>query len=160
MAEQSAAIEIAQPPQALLKVFNPVLRRVLRTPLGGRLTEFMVVSYTGRKSGRRYSVPVSAHHLDGDLYVVLEAQWKYNFRDGADADVLYGGKSTAMHGQLITERPVVVDIAHRLTQSHGAKRAQRSMGMKFRDARVPTVAEWEEAVPRLKIAAIKLTPKA
>ncbi len=160
MAEQSAAIEIAHPPQALRKVFNPVLRRVLRTPLGGRLTEFMVVSYTGRKSGRRYSVPVSAHHLDGDLYVVLEAQWKYNFRDGADAEVYHLGKKTAMRGQLITERPVVVDIAHRLTQSYGAKRAQRSMGMKFRDDRVPTVAEWEQAVPRLKIAAIKLTPKA
>ncbi len=32
--------------------------------------------------------------------------------------------------------------------------------MKFRDDRVPTVAEWEEAVPRLKIAAIRLVPKA
>ncbi len=160
MAEQSAAIEIAHPPQALLKVFNPVLRQVLRTPLGGRLTEFMVVDFGGRKTGRRFSIPVSAHHLDGDLYVVLEAQWKYNFRDGADAEVYHLGKKAAMHGRLITERPVVVDIANRLTQSYGAKRAQRSMGMKFRDDRVPTVAEWEQAVPRLKIAAIKLTPKA
>lgn len=160
MAEQSAAVEIAHPPEVLLRTLNPVLRRVLRTPLGGRIAEFMLVSFTGRKTGRRFSVPVSAHHVDGDLYVVLEAQWKYNFRDGADAEVYHLGKKEAMHGQLITERPVVVDIAHRLTQSYGAKRAQRTMGMKFRDNRVPTVAEWEEAVPRLKIAAIKLTPKA
>ncbi len=65
-----------------------------------------------------------------------------------------------MHGRLITDPPTVVDIVHRLSQSYGAKRAQRTMGgMKFRDGRVPTVAEWEDAVPRLKIAAIKLTPR-
>jgi len=160
MAEQSAAIEIAHPPEVLLRVFNPVLRRVLRTPLGGRLTEFMLISFTGRKTGRRFSVPVSAHHLDGDLYVVLEAQWKYNFRDGADAEVDHRGKKATMHGQLITEPPVVVDIAHRLADSYGAKRAQRSMGLKFRDDRVPTASEWDQAVDRLGVAAIKLTPMA
>lgn len=160
MAEQSAAIDVAHPPEILLRVVNPVLRRALRTPLGGRIAEFMLVDFTGRKSGRRFSVPVSAHHLDGVLYVVLEAQWKYNFRDGADAQVHHLGTKTAMHGRLITDRPAVVDIVHRLCESYGPKKAQRTMGMKFRDNRVPTVAEWEEAVPRLKIAAIELTPKA
>ena len=160
MADQTAAIDVAHPPEVLLRAINPVLRRVLRTPLGRRIGEFMLVDFTGRKSGRAFSIPVSAHHLDGDLYVVLEAQWKHNFRDGADAEVYHLGKKAAMRGQLITDPPTVVDIVHRLSQSYGAKRAQRTMGMKFRDGRVPTVAEWEEAVPRLKIAAIKLTPKA
>jgi hypothetical protein len=160
MAEQSAAIDIAHPPELLLKAFNPVLKQLLRTPLGGRMSEFMLVSFTGRKSGRQFSIPVSAHELDGALYVVLEAQWKYNFRDGADAEVWHRGKKSAMHGQLITDRPTVVDIVHRVAQGYGAKRAQRSMGMKFRDNQIPTLAEWEEAAGRLKIAAIKLTPKA
>ena len=160
MAEQSAAIDVAHPPEILLRVFNPVLRRALRTPLGGRIAEFMLVEFTRRKTGRRFSVPVSAHHLDGDLYVVLEAQWKYNFRDGADAQVYHRGRKTALHGTLITEHAAVVDIVHRLSGAYGPKKAQRTMGMKFRDDRVPTVAEWEEAVPRLKIAAIRLVPKA
>ncbi|MDZ4236016.1 MAG: hypothetical protein U1C73_20160 [Dietzia sp.] len=160
MADQSAAIDAAHPPEVLLRVLNPILRRALRTPLGGPLSEFMLVDFTGRKSGRRFSVPVSAHHLDGDLYAVLEAQWKYNFRDGADAEVYHRGKKSVMRGELITDAPVVVDIVHRLAQSYGAKKAQRSMGMTFRDDQVPSLAEWEEAVPRLKIAAIKLTRKA
>ena len=159
MAEQSAAIDMSHPPQALLRAINPVLRRVLRTRLGGRITELMLVSFTGRKTGRQFTVPVSAHPLDGDLYVVLEAPWKYNFRDGADADVHHGGKRTAMHGQLITDRSAVADIAGRLTQSYGAKRAQRTMGLKFRDNEVPNAAQWEAAVDRLGISAIKLTPK-
>ena len=54
---------------------------------------------------------------------------------------------------------MVADIGHRVSESYGAKRAQRSMGLKFRYGRVPTVAEFAEAVDRLGLAAIKLTPK-
>ena len=111
------AIEISHPPQALLRAVNPLLGRLLKTPLGGRLTEFMLVSFTGRRTGRQFSVPVSAHQLDGDLYVVLEAQWKFNFRDGAAAEVHHRGTKKSMHGQLITDRSAVVDIAHRLAQT-------------------------------------------
>ncbi len=32
------------------------------------------------------------------LHVVLETQWKYNFRDGADAQVSHRGKTRTMHG--------------------------------------------------------------
>ncbi|MCG7578761.1 hypothetical protein [Mycolicibacterium sp. OfavD-34-C] len=158
MTEQPAAIDAAHPPEALLKVANPVLRRVLRTPLGRPLGEFMLVEFTGRKTGRRYSVPVSAHQLDGDLYAVLEANWKYNFRGGGDAVVHHRGNRTAMRGELITEPAAVVDIVDRLAKSYGTKRAQRYMGLTFRDDRVPSAADWQDAVGRLGIAAVKLTP--
>ena len=42
----------------------------------------MVVSFTGRKTGRRYSIPVSAHQIDNALYAMTAASWKHNFRDG------------------------------------------------------------------------------
>ena len=158
MTEQSVAIDTAHPPEAVLKTVNVVLRQVLRTPLGRPLRDFMLVEFTGRKTGRKFSVPVSAHHLDGGLYVVLEAKWKYNFRGGADATVHHLGKTTAMRGELITDPATVVGIVDRLAMSYGAKRAQRSMGMTFRDDRVPAVADWQDAVGRLGIAAIKLTP--
>jgi hypothetical protein len=158
--EGMAAIEVSHPPDVMLKTVNVVLRRILRTPLGRPLSEFMVLDFTGRKSGRPFSIPVSAHHLDGDLYAVLEAQWKYNFRDGADAQVSHGGRTATMHGLLVTDRAAVADVAHRLTSGYGAKKAQRTMGMTFPGGRVPTWEEWLEAVDRLKIAAIKLTPKA
>lgn len=157
MADQSAAIDISHPPQALLRALNPLLGRALRTPLGGRMTEFMLVGFSGRKTGRRFTIPVSAHQLDGDLYVVLTAQWKYNFRDGAAADVYFRGKKTTMNGHLVTDRSTVADITYRLAQSYGARRAQRMMGMKFRDQQLPTVTQWEQAVDRLGISAIRLT---
>jgi hypothetical protein len=151
------SIDAAHPPQALLNVINPTLRFALRTPLGSALKQFMVVNFTGRKTGRRFSVPVSAHHLDGDLYVILEAKWKHNFRDGAPAEVTHGGRTTTMHGQLINDPEAVADIVHRVASSYGAKKAQQVMGMKFRDNTIPSKDEFVAAAKQ-GINAIRLTP--
>ena len=63
-----------------------------------------------------------------------------------------------MRGELITEPAAVVDIVDRLAKSYGAKRAQRYMGLTFRDDHTPSVSDWQNAVGRLGLAAIKLTP--
>ena len=152
------AIEIAHPPQALLNVLNPTLRFALRSPLGAAIKDFMVVSFTGRKSGRAFSIPVSAHHLDGNLYVLLNAGWKHNFTDGLPAEVRYAGKTTKMNGQLIKDPATVADIGHRVATAYGAKKAQSSMGLKFTNGTVPSVDEFTEAAKTLGVTAIKLTP--
>jgi hypothetical protein len=154
----SEAIEVSVPPKALLKEFNPVLHVALRTPLGAALKEFMVMSFTGRKSGKRFSVPVSAHHLDGDLYALIHAIWKHNFTAGHPTDVLYLGRTTTMHGQLIKDPATVADISHCVATDEGAKRAQRTMGLKFRDGTVPSVEDFVAAAKREGLVAIKLTP--
>ena len=103
-------------------------------------------------------MPVSAHQLDGDLYAVLEARWKYNFRGGGDAVIHHRGIKAAMRGELITDPAAVVDIVDRLTKSYGANRSQRYMGLTFRDDEIPSLADWQDAVGRMGLAAIKLTP--
>jgi hypothetical protein len=158
MSEQTSAVEIAHPPEAVLRAINPLLGLALRSPLGAGLKDFMVVSFNGRKTGRPFSVPVSAHLVDGDLYVLLTAGWKYNFRDGAPAEVRYAGKTTSMKGQLITEPAAVAELSYRAAASYGAKKAQRSMGLKFRGDAIPSVEEFTEAASRLGLAAIRLTP--
>lgn len=151
-------VETAHPPQALLRAVNPALRLVLRTPVGAVLKDFMVVNFTGRKTGKQFSIPVSAHQVDGQLYALLNAGWKHNFRDGAPATVTHAGKTSAMQGQLISDPAVVAELAHRVATAYGAKKAQRSMGLRFRDDAVPSVAEFTAAVNRLGLAAIQLTP--
>jgi hypothetical protein len=158
MTEQSPAVTAAHPPAGLLKAVNPVLGFLLRTPLTGSLRDqMMVVNVTGRKSGRRYSIPVSAHQIDGTLYALTSAPWKNNFRDGAPCQVLHNGKKTAMKGDLITDRATVAGLSERCATAYGAKRAQRMMGLKFRDNRIPSVDEFAEAADREKFAAIKFT---
>jgi hypothetical protein len=159
MAEESYAIDAGHPPSALLKLVNPVLGFLLRTPLAGPARkQLMVLSFTGRKTGRPFTLPVSAHVIDNDLYALTGAVWKQNFRDGAPAQVVYDGKSTAMRGELITDRAVVADLFKRCADSYGVRRAQTMIGLKFRDRRIPTLEEFGEAVDRMKLGAVRLTP--
>src|SRR6201998_327692 len=159
MTEQSYAIDVGSPPSAVVKVVNPVLGFLLRTPLAGPARkQLMVLSFTGRKTGRPYTIPVSAHLIDHDLYALTGAPWKQNFRNGAPAQVVYDGKTAAMRGELIRDRAVVSDLFHRCAESYGVKRAQRMIGLKFRDQRIPTRDEFAEAVDRLHLAAVRLTP--
>ncbi len=136
-----------------------MLSLLLRTPLAGPARkQLMVLSFRGRRTGRAYSIPLSAHLIDNDLYALTGAGWKQNFRDGADAQVVYDGKTTAMRGELIRDRAVVSDLFVRCAESYGVQRAQRMMGLKFRDRRIPTREEFAEAVDRLHLAAVRLTP--
>ncbi|OBI51139.1 hypothetical protein [Mycobacterium sp. E787] len=159
MAEQSHAIEVGHPPSALLRLVNPILGFLLRTPLAGPARrQLMVLSFTGRKTGRQYTIPLSAHVIDHDLYALTGAPWKQNFRNGAPAQVVYDGKTTAMRGELIRDREIVSDLYHRCAESYGLQRAQRMIGLKFRDPHIPTREQFAEAVDRMHLAAVHLTP--
>jgi hypothetical protein len=159
MTDQPHAVTVSHPPAAVLRFVNPILKSLLPTPLMGPARDrLMVLSYTGRKSGRRYSIPVSAYRIGNDLYAITSAPWKRNFRGGATADVLLNGKSTTMRGELIDDPSVVADLCRRCVESYGVKGAQRMMGLKFRDQRIPTLEEFTEAAKREGLAAVRLTP--
>lgn len=159
MTEQSPAITVAHPPKGMMRVVNPALRLMLRTPFAGAARkQFMVLTVRGRKTGQQYAIPLSAHFIDNILYAMTDAGWKHNFRDGATAEVLHDGKTTTMRGEMIADRATVADLFHRCAVSYGVKRAQRMMGLTFRDQRIPTLEEFTDAVDREHLVAIKLTP--
>jgi hypothetical protein len=138
---------------------NPMLSALLRTPLAGSARkQLMVLNFAGRKSGRQFTIPVSAHVIDGDLYALAGAVWKQNFRDGAPVQVLYDGKTTGMRGELIRDRAQLPDLYLKCAQAYGVKRAQRMMGLKFREQRMPTRDEFAEAIERMQLGAIRFTP--
>lgn len=161
MTDQSYAVDAGHPPSAVLQAVNPILSFLLGTPLAGQLgKQFMVLNFTGRKSGKQFKIPVSAHLIDNNLYALAGGAWKYNFKGGASARVVYDGKTTAMRGELLEDRAATHDLFVRCAQSYGVKRAQRQIGVKFRDNRMPTPQEFAEAIDRLKLVAIKFTPDA
>jgi hypothetical protein len=161
MPEQSNPITTSNPPKAFLRVVNPILSLLLRTPLAGAArSQFMVIDFAGRKSGRKYSLVLTAHTIDGILYALTGASWKYNFRDGATAKVLHNGKTKTMRGELIENQILVTDLYYRCVEFYGVKRAEQVMGVGFRDHRMPTRNEFAAAVHELRLMAIRFTPKA
>jgi hypothetical protein len=63
-----------------------------------------------------------------------------------------------MSGELILDRAIVSDLYKRCADSYGPRRAQTMIGLKFRDPRIPTLDEFGEAVDRMHLGAVRLTP--
>lgn len=159
MTNQNAAVYPAHPPEPIMRLMNSLLPRLLRTPLaGGARKQFMVLGFNGRKSGRRFTITVSAHLIDEVLYALAGSVWTVNFRGGGPADILYDGKTKPMTGELIEDPAAVAELFHRCATGYGVNRAQRMMGVKFRDPRVPTLEEFREAVVENNFVAIRFTP--
>lgn len=85
---------------------NPLVVRLLRSPLhrviGGGL---LLITVTGRRSGRRYTIPVG-YQRDGDVLHVLVSkarrkQWWRNFRAPAALEVELRGERFAAVGRVV-----------------------------------------------------------
>jgi hypothetical protein len=154
------AVEPAHPPAAMMRVGNPVVRGLLRSPVGGPMRrQFMVLRFFGRKTGRRYDIPVVAHRLDGELYALTDAPWRNNFRGGTDAEVTLDGHVTRMRGQLLDDPEAVAPLYARAIDHFGVKRAQRMLGLKIQTPATPATEALAEAARRYHLSAIRLTVK-
>ena len=79
---------------AMQGLANHFVRGLLRTPLislgiGRRLVTIYAV---GRKSGKRYAVPVAYTRQDGSLLVGTPFRWARNLRTGDPVQVRYLGR--------------------------------------------------------------------
>lgn len=149
-----------QPPAPLVKAFNVVLRALLPSPLGRGIGEFMLLAFPGRRTGRRYRVPVTAHRDDAGLYALTPATWRWNFSGGADVVVTFAGRTTPMRGDLVDDEAAVVrTYLDRMTEL-GLRGAARQIGLRFPAGRLPTADEVAEFVRREHFGVIRLSVSA
>jgi hypothetical protein len=85
-------------------------------------------------------------------------EWKVNFRGGTTARVVRDGKTSVTRGDVIEDPDMIAELRHRMATGHGARKAQRNIGLKFRDAGVPSLKEFRQAVDENKLVAIRFTP--
>jgi len=77
---------------------NDFMSWVLRSPLHGMLSDgMMLLTVTGRKTGKKYTLPVGYYREDGYLWVITsrDRTWWKNLRGGADVDLLLKRKPVA-----------------------------------------------------------------
>ena len=74
---------------------NGFISWVLRSPLHGMLSNgMMLITVTGRKTGRKYTTPVGYFRENGNLWVLTsrDRTWWKNLQGGADVELLLNGK--------------------------------------------------------------------
>src|ERR1700747_1395344 len=126
----TSIVKRSVPPPTLVKMGNPLVRMLLGSPLHGVLGDsFLVLHLAGRKTGRRYNIPVGYVDLEGRLAVVTVARWRVNLRGGADVEVTRHGCLRPMHA-LLDEDPASVAVSYQgMIDRIGLAEAQRERGI-------------------------------
>jgi hypothetical protein len=91
--------------------YNPIMIWLLRSPLHGLISKsFMLITYTGRKSGRAYIIPVNYVQNGSELTVTSYRQrtWWRNLREGAPLSVRLQGRDIQAIGEVIEDDEGVV----------------------------------------------------
>ena len=96
---------------ALQGLVNRVIRGLLRTPLLCRLVgkRLITVYVVGRKSGRRYAVPVAYTRRNGTLLIGTEFAWARNLRTGEPVQIRLAGKRRPADVRVLTDENGVVE---------------------------------------------------
>jgi deazaflavin-dependent oxidoreductase (nitroreductase family) len=90
--------------------FNPMMTWLLKSPFHSFISKStMLITVTGRKSGKTISTPTN-YLRDGNMLWVIswrERRWWRNLRGGAKVRVLLAGKSVEGRGQVIEDEKAV-----------------------------------------------------
>jgi deazaflavin-dependent oxidoreductase (nitroreductase family) len=107
---------------------NRVVRTLLRTPGLARLvgTRLLTVSVVGRKTGKRYTVPVAYSRHEGALLFGTEFRWVRNLRSGEPVEIRFKGRRrTADVTVTSDEAGVVADYGVLARDNHQFARFNR-----------------------------------
>ena len=156
----TSAVKRSVPPPTLVKMGNPLVRMLLGSPLHKVLGDsFLVLHLTGRKTGRRYNIPVGYVDMEERLVVVTVARWRVNLRGGADVEVTRHGHLRPMHARL-DEDPASVAVSYQaMINRIGPTKAQRQLGISMPGGRAPTALELKDAAREYGWSVITLTPR-
>ncbi len=96
---------------ALQGLVNRVARGLLRTPLLCRLVgkRLITVYVVGRKSGRRYAVPVAYTRHNGTLLIGTPFAWARNLRTGESVQIRLAGTRRPADVEVLTGETGVVE---------------------------------------------------
>lgn len=103
-------------------VVNPLVRRLLRSRFHGLASdEVLLVTVTGRRSGREYTTPVGYETHDGALYVTSLADhtWWRNLRGGASVTIHLRGERRTGTAEVIEDTREVVNYVEGFLDRHG-----------------------------------------
>ncbi len=75
---------------------NRIVIWVLRSPLHPLMSRTtMLLTFTGRQSGHRYTIPVRYLREDDTLLTTTDSRWWRNLRGGAQVDLYLAGRNVA-----------------------------------------------------------------
>jgi hypothetical protein len=106
------------------RLLNRVVTALLRSPLHGLISsDIMLITFTGRKSGRSFTTPVT-YSQEGEQIVFHSTQgWWKNLEGGAPVTLRLRGRDRAGYAVPIRDLPTIVAAIKAFLERKGLRRA-------------------------------------
>ncbi|MBA3869959.1 MAG: nitroreductase family deazaflavin-dependent oxidoreductase [Anaerolineae bacterium] len=145
------------PPPAM----NWMMATTLRLPLLHRLVSKMLllISFTGKKSGKHYITPVG-YHRDGNTITILTKrfrQWWHNFEESAPVVLRIEGRNYAGQAAALTNIETLIPIIAHIVEAH--RREAEIYEIKLLDNGKPDLDSVRELAPKVVIIQVTLNPE-
>lgn len=125
---------------------NQAMKFVLRSPIHGMVSQtVLLVTFTGRKSGKTYTTPVSYSQHDDQVTIFTHAVWWKNLDSGAQVTLRIRGREfLGLAEPVARDKPAVAaGLAAHLRE---VPSDARWYGVTFDDQGIPRPQEIEKAV--------------
>ncbi|HEX3269237.1 MAG TPA: NmrA family NAD(P)-binding protein [Ktedonobacterales bacterium] len=108
--QQQTPPQRREPPKALFAVLNPIMKTTIRSPLHGAFSKsLMTMTVTGRKSGRRYVIPIGYTQIGDTIYCGTKGGWYKNLRGGAPVMLRLRGRDVPATGRIIEDQEGLIE---------------------------------------------------
>ncbi len=135
---------------------NRTMKFVLRSPVHGIVSKtILLITFTGRKSGKTYTTPVSYSQNGDQVYIFSHADWWKNLRSGAPVSLRIQGRELQGLAEAVAEdkSAVATGLAAHLRK---VPSDARYYGVTFDDHRNPRAEEIEKAAQSVVMIRIRL----
>jgi len=149
----------SSPPDWLVRVINPLLKLVLRSPVHSLVSDsLLLLTVTGRKSGTEYTFPVGYDRHDDTVCVTSHGtNWWKNLRNGGQrVSVLLRGTERTGRAEVVEDEEIVATYLHEYFERNGVDAARR-VGLDIRADSVPDENTLREAVDHIVLVRVDLS---
>ena len=135
---------------------NNAMKFVLRSPAHGMVSKtILLISFTGRKTGKTYTTPVSYSQTGDQVTIFTHAAWWKNLQSGAPVTLQLRGRALrGLPEPVAGDKPAIAaGLAAHLRQ---VPSDARYYGVTFDDHGNPRAGEVEQAVRSVVMIRIRL----
>lgn len=113
-------------PKVFYRIINPLMAALLRSPFHHRLSQWMLLlSFYGRKSGKRYMLPLGYVQQNERIFVLTRSPWWKNLRGGVPVLLRLRGRNVGGTANIVEDAALIREVMQAFVTAHGLKTAQR-----------------------------------
>lgn len=135
---------------------NKTMKFVLRSPAHGMVSKtILLITFTGRKSGKTYTTPVSYSQDGEQVHIFTHADWWKNLRSGMPVTLRIRGREYQGLPEPVAEdkQAIAAGLATHLRQ---VQSDARYYGVTFDDQGNPKADEVKQAVQNVVMIRLRL----